>query len=91
MSKTTLNDRLRSHLTTVDAVRLRRKLDESEGKEVDGAKYVGNIQVAAERAAALDRKHHLDGTFFPHDNPSSGVYRLLSALGVVSLSSQAAT
>jgi RloB-like protein len=80
-----------AHLTTTAAIRMRKTLDGSDGKEVDGSKYVGGLQVAAERAAALDRKHRLDGTFFPHDNPSSGVYRLLSAFSVVSLSSQPAS
>ena len=35
---------------------------------------------AARRARALTTKHVGDGTEFPKDNPSSGMYRLLEAI-----------
>lgn len=35
---------------------------------------------ARNRAEALDRKHSGDGTAFPDDNPSSGVWRLIESI-----------
>jgi hypothetical protein len=78
-----------ARLTTDDAVRLRRVFDGSIGKEVAGAKYMGTLQLAADRATQLDRRHEVDGTIFPENNPSSGVYRLLGSLGAVVLASVA--
>jgi hypothetical protein len=35
---------------------------------------------AVRRAAGLDTRHLRDGTVFPHDNPASGMHRLLAAV-----------
>jgi hypothetical protein len=62
------------------ARRLRRQLDGSSDKGLDAAKYMPLTAGAARRAAGLDRRHLRDGTVFPHDNPSSGMHRLLAAV-----------
>lgn len=36
--------------------------------------------VAVKHARALEAKHKGDGTEFPDDNPSSGIYLLLEAI-----------
>jgi RloB-like protein len=60
--------------------RLRRQLDGSSDKGLDAAKYMPFTADAARRAAELDKRHLQDGTAFPHDNPSSGMHRLLAAV-----------
>ena len=67
-------------LTTHDAVKLRQQLDGSADKEVDAAKYMPLRRIARDRAEALDRKHYLDGSFFPDNNPSSSVHLLLASV-----------
>ena len=67
-------------LTSDAAQRLRRKHDKSSGKEVDGSQYMPRRDVAAERARALSAKHAGDGTEYPDDNPSSGMYLLFEAI-----------
>lgn len=62
------------------ARRLRRQLDGSSDKGVQAARYMPLTADAARRAAQLDRRHQRDGSAFPHDNPSSGMHRLLAAL-----------
>jgi hypothetical protein len=62
------------------ARKLRRKHDGSADKGLDGAVYMPRRSTAAARAEALDRRHHDDGTAFPHDNPSSGMHRLLRSV-----------
>ena len=62
------------------ARRLRREYDGQLGKGLDGARYMPRRRAAAQRAADLDRRHVLNGTEFPHDNPSSGMHRLLAAI-----------
>lgn len=62
------------------ARRLRRGHDGSTGKELDGAVYMPRRADAVVRARSLAAKHEGDGTDFPHDNPSSGVYRFLDAI-----------
>ncbi len=59
---------------------LRRTLDGSQNKGVDGYKYMSRCDEAARRARSLTTKHKRDGTKFPNDNPSSGMYRLLEAV-----------
>jgi hypothetical protein len=61
---------------------LRRRLDGSLGKEVDGEKYMPRVADAARRAAALDERHLRDGSLPPQDNPSSGMHRLITAIGI---------
>jgi RloB-like protein len=62
------------------ARRLRRRLDNSTDKGLDAAKYMPFAADAARRAAVLDTRHLKDGTVLPHDNPSSGMHRLLAAV-----------
>lgn len=63
-----------------DARRLRRSLDGSFAKGLDTAKYMPPLDGAATRAAALEKRHLDNGTLFPHDNPSSGMHRLIGAV-----------
>ncbi|MGH8980000.1 MAG: RloB family protein [Acidimicrobiales bacterium] len=70
-----------SWLDNDDARRLRRQLDGCTDKGLDPHKYMPRIQEAARRAAALDERHVQNATFFPQDNPSSGMHRLLDAVG----------
>ena len=67
-------------LTTTDAGRLRRDHDGSSGKGLDGATYMSRRTDAARRARTLAAKHAGDGTDFPRDNPSSGMYQFLDAI-----------
>jgi hypothetical protein len=70
------------------ARRLRRQLDGSADKGLDAARYMPHTANAACRAAELDRRHLHDGTVFPHDNPSSGMHRLLGAVAQPSTKSR---
>jgi RloB-like protein len=73
----------RSHSGWLDnerACKLRRQFDGSRDKGLDESKYMPFIRDAAQRAAKLDERHRQDGTRFPHDNPSSGMYRLHAAI-----------
>jgi hypothetical protein len=63
-----------------EACRIRRQLDGSRDKGLDTQKYMPLIRDAARRAEKLDESHHRDGTRFPSDNPSSGMYRLLATV-----------
>jgi hypothetical protein len=63
-----------------EARRLRRQLDGSSDKGVDGAKYMPLTAAAVRRAAALATRHRDNGTVFPHDNPSSGMHRLVASV-----------
>lgn len=67
-------------LNTSDAEALRRSLDGASGKGVDPAIYMPLIDDAARRAVALDNRHMRNGTIFPHNNPSSGMHRLLTSV-----------
>ena len=67
-------------LTTNDAGRLRRDHDGSSGKGLDAATYMSRRSDAARRARTLAAKHAGDGTDFPRDNPSSGMYQFLDAI-----------
>ena len=73
-------DKCGKWLTTPEAVRLRRAHDGSAGKEVDGELYMPRREIAAQRARDLHNNHIDNGTAFPNDNPSSGVFRLLQAV-----------
>ena len=69
-----------SWLDNNQARRLRRQLDGSGDKGLDSGKYMPFTADAARRAAGLDARHLRDGTVFPHDNPATGMYRLLAAV-----------
>ena len=62
------------------ARKLIRGHDRSSGKGLDGAQYMSRRADAAHRARALTAKHAGDGTEFPDDNPSSGMYLFLEAI-----------
>ncbi|MFF0528057.1 RloB family protein [Nocardia amikacinitolerans] len=61
------------HLSTDEAVRIRRTLDGSDGKHLDGPLYMKLADNAIRHARGLRNKHQRDGTDFPDDNPSSSV------------------
>jgi hypothetical protein len=61
------------------ARRLRRELDGRQGKSITGSQYTGQRKDAARRAAKLAAFHHDNGAAVPHDNPSSGTFRLIEA------------
>lgn len=62
------------------ARRLRRQLDGSSDKGLEPTRYMPFTADAARRAAGLDKRHLRDGAAFPHDNPSSGMHRLLASV-----------
>ena len=73
----------RDHTAWLDndeARRLRRQLDGSSNKGLLAARYMPFTADAARRAARLAKRHQQDGTAFPHDNPSSGMHRLVAAV-----------
>lgn len=49
-------------LTTDEAIRLRRQLDGSDGKHLDGALYLKLVDNAIRRAQSLRKKHHEEST-----------------------------
>lgn len=67
-----------AYLTTADAVSLRKRLDQSGGKHLDAARYMGRRNDAIRRARWLRIKHRNDGTSFPEDNPSSSFDEFLT-------------
>jgi hypothetical protein len=67
-------------LDNSEARRVRRQLDDSCDKGLDASLYMSRAADAARRAANLERRHEQDGTVFPHDNPSSGMYHLVAAV-----------
>lgn len=71
---------LSSWLTTAKAVEVRHALDSSDDKEVDGERYMPLRWTAALHARDLHDRHLGNGTQFPANNPSSGMFRLLEAI-----------
>ena len=67
-------------LDSAAAGKLRRYHDKSSSKGLDGSEYMPRRADAAQRARDLTAKHAGDGTAFPDDNPSSGMYLLLEAI-----------
>ena len=67
-------------LDTNDAKRQLKQHDGTEGKGLDGAMYMSRRDEAARRASSLAERHEGNGTNFPNDNPSSGMYRFLEAV-----------
>lgn len=68
-----------SWVATDAARRLRRQLDGSRNQGLDPGKYLPLVGDAMRRAAELEQRHRSDRTPFPHDNPSSGMHRLVSS------------
>jgi hypothetical protein len=64
------------------ASRIRHGLDGSSGKGLDAPRYMPLIFDAAQRAALLDDRHERNHTYFPDDNPSSGMHQLLRAIRI---------
>ncbi|WP_284742301.1 RloB family protein [Amycolatopsis sp. RTGN1] len=56
-----------------------RKLDGRPGKSIDAATYMPLRKEASKRAKLLEKRHDDNGTWFPHDNPSSGMHHFLLA------------
>ena len=67
-------------LDTNDAKRQLKQHDGNEGKGLDGAMYMPRRDEAVRRASSLAKRHEGNGTNFPNDNPSSGMYRFLEAV-----------
>ncbi|MFD0747576.1 RloB family protein [Phytohabitans flavus] len=70
----------RAWLDNDAARRLRRACDGQVDKGVAGGSYMMGRHLAVERAAVLDRMHMRNAVMFPHDNPSSGMHRLVTAV-----------
>ena len=68
-------------LTTDQAEQQSRAEDGREGKHIVAGKYMGNRAQAAQRARELEVRHQQNGTVLPHDNPSSGMFKFLEAIG----------
>lgn len=62
------------------ALQLRRRHDGKHDKGLDSMVYMPTRHAAAERAAELDKRHLLNDTPFPDNNPSSGMHRLLKSV-----------
>lgn len=60
--------------------RASRKLDKRAGKSIDASVYMSLRKDAVRRARFLEACHERNGTMFPHDNPSSGMYLFLRSL-----------
>jgi hypothetical protein len=67
-------------IATDPAEKLSRELDGRPGKSIDADRYMPSRSEASQRAARLDMRHERDGTMFPHNNPSSGMYKFLRAV-----------
>lgn len=67
-------------LNTGEAESQSRRLDGRRGKRIDAAVYMPLRKAAAERAELLEKRHARNGTRFPDDNPSSGMFRFLTAV-----------
>jgi hypothetical protein len=74
----------RSFLDTPAACRARRTCDGQPGKSVRPELYMPHRSAATQRAEALERWHAANGTTFPHDNPSSGMFRLIRSVTTTS-------
>lgn len=66
--------------TTDEAESLSRRIDGRSGKSIDPCRYMDRRKTASQRAKSLAERHIGNGTSFPHDNPSSGMYLFLETL-----------
>ncbi|BCJ63173.1 RloB family protein [Polymorphospora rubra] len=62
------------------ARRLRRTHDGQSDKGLAAQTYMTLRKAAADRARALEKWHAGNGTEFPHDNPSTGMHRLIASV-----------
>lgn len=77
-----LHTRMQTQFLDSDAAAHESKqLDGHRGKHIDASWYMPRLIQAVENAAALDAWHERNGTAFPEDNPSSGMYRFVQAIG----------
>ncbi|MFI9559749.1 RloB family protein [Nonomuraea endophytica] len=67
-------------MDTESAERSSRRLDRRPGKSIDAETYMPMRKKAARHAERLDVRHDQNGTVFPHNNPSSGMYKFLWSL-----------
>jgi len=70
----------RSYLDTNQAIQERKKIDGAGNKNLDPNLYLNFRSVASARAQSLTSRHEKDGNRMPHDNPSSNVYELVTAI-----------
>ncbi|WP_420638781.1 RloB family protein [Candidatus Poriferisocius sp.] len=70
-------------VSTSDIQKVRHGCDGSTGKEVNAAQYmdVQRMDEAVARAKRLQERHRREQRPFPDDNPSSGMYLFLEAIG----------
>ncbi|MGH3864562.1 MAG: hypothetical protein ACRDQ4_00240 [Pseudonocardiaceae bacterium] len=59
------------------------KLDGRSGKRINADQYIPHRYAAARRASSLSCRHERDRTLFPHDNPSSMMSDLLTAISAM--------
>ena len=67
-------------LDTKPAQRALENLGGIDDKTIDGSKYMSLRDQATRRARLLVDRHKGNGTEFPNDNPSSGMFRFLEAV-----------
>lgn len=70
-------------LDTDEAERRSRKLDGRSSKRINADQYLPRREAASRRASSLSRRHERDQTPFPHDNPSSRMCDLLTAISAI--------
>ncbi|GAB3888011.1 RloB family protein [Microbispora bryophytorum] len=73
-------DNCGAFMDTDSAERRSRSLDGRPGKSIDPGVYMPLRMNAARCAERLDARHAENRTIFPHDNPSSGMYKFLRNL-----------
>ncbi len=67
-------------LSNEEAKALLRQHEDRRDKGLDPSLYMSRRSAARQGAARLDEMHVRNGTSFPHNNPSSGMYRFLAAV-----------
>ncbi|GAB4086518.1 RloB family protein [Myceligenerans cantabricum] len=65
------------YLSTDAACRRANELSSVSGKHVDAESLLPLRAEAAARARKLEQRHERDGSSFPHDNPSTSIYRFI--------------
>ncbi|MGH3826089.1 MAG: RloB family protein, partial [Pseudonocardiaceae bacterium] len=70
-------------LNTKEAESKSRRLDGRSGKRINADQYIPNRNAAVRRASSLSCRHERDQTLFPHDNPSSTMSDLLTAISAM--------